>query len=55
MSAIESRTYTQDELERFGIVTDCYNLNLEPGSYLARFDLRATVRSGSDQIGRAHV
>jgi hypothetical protein len=48
MPAIENRTYTQDELERFGIVTDCYNLNLEPGSYLARFDLRATVRSGSD-------
>lgn len=45
---MENRTYTQDELERFGIMTGKYKLNLEPGSYLARFDLRATVRSSSD-------
>ena len=48
MQKIENRTYTQDELEQKGIMTCGYNLNLEPGTYLARFDLRATVRSSSD-------
>ena len=48
MVQIENRTYTQDELERFGIMTGEYKLNLEPGAYFARFDLRATVHSGSD-------
>ena len=48
MVHMENRTYTQDELEYFGIMTNDYELNLEPCSYLARFDLRATVRSSSD-------
>jgi len=45
MVQTENRTYTQDELEYFEIMTGDYQLNLDPGSYLARFDLRATVRS----------
>ena len=48
MTQIENRTYTQDELEHFKIMTSEYKLNLEPGVYQARFDLRATVRSSSD-------
>ena len=48
MAEIENRTYTQDELEHFGIMTIGYELNLEPGTFLARFDLRASVRNRSD-------
>jgi len=33
MVQIENRTYTQDELEHFGIMTGDYKLNLEPGFF----------------------
>ena len=38
---MENKVYTQDELRRENILTDEYALNLEPGEFIARLDLKA--------------
>lgn len=38
---MENKVYTQDELRRENILTDEYTLNLEPGEFIARLDLKA--------------
>lgn len=38
---MENKVYTQDELRRKSIMTDEYALNLEPGEFIARLDLKA--------------
>lgn len=38
---MENKVYTQDELRRGNILTTEYKLNLEPGVYIARLDLKA--------------
>ena len=40
----ENKVYTQDELEQQGILTNEYHLNLEPGEFFARLDLKAKTR-----------
>ena len=38
---MENKVYTQEELRRDNIITNEYVLNLEPGEYIARLDLKA--------------
>ena len=48
MITVEDRTYTQEELEKFKIYTYDYELNLEPGVFLAKFELRATSKANNN-------
>lgn len=42
---MENKVYTQNELKARNIITMDYELNLEPGEYLAVLDLKAQARS----------
>lgn len=46
--SIENRIYSQDELEHCGIPTYDYKLNLQPGSFSAKLDLKARQPFGGD-------
>ena len=42
---MENKVYTQNELKARNIITMDYELNLEPGEYLAVLDLKAQARN----------
>ena len=42
---MENKVYTQSELKARNIITMDYELNLEPGDYLAVLDLKAQARN----------
>ena len=42
---MEDKVYTQSELKARNIITMDYELNLEPGDYLAVLDLKAQARN----------
>ena len=42
---MENKVYTQSELKAQNIITMDYELNLEPGEYLAVLDLKAQARN----------
>lgn len=42
---MENKVYTQNELKDRNIITMDYELNLEPGEYLAVLDLKAQARN----------
>ena len=42
---MENKVYTQNELKARNIITMDYELNLEPGDYLAVLDLKAQARN----------